>query len=717
MARNPRHDILFEPIEIGPKVLRNRFYQVPHCTGLGSQKPASQARHRGVKAEGGWAAICTEMAPVSPDSDESPYALQSFWDADDAETASLMCEEIHAHGALAGVELGHAGAHAYRRDTRWPAIAPSQIVSDVLTLVTPESPKEMDDSDIERVKADWAQAARRAADVGFDIVYVYGGHSYLLGQFLSPFYNKRRDGYGGSFENRARLWLETLERVRTVVAGRCALAVRIAIEALGPAGVPPEESLAFIRAADDLVDLWDVNAGSLVEWQRDSYASRFASEGYQLEWTARARTATEKPIVGVGRLTNPDRMAEIVHSGVWDVIGAARPSIADPFLPRKIEEGRLDDVRECMGINVCVSRFRTGNLGCVQNATAGEEFRRGWHPERYDRAANAENDVLVVGAGAAGMECALVLGRRGMRSVHLVEAEADLGGTMRWIPRLPGLGEWGRLVNYRRVQLDKLRNVEVLTGLRLDASGVLDYGADLVVVATGSSWSADGLNGVTHEPIPGAVAGGAHVLTPELVMVGGARPQGPEVVVYDCDGYFIGPGLAELLALEGFSVELVTPLSQVAPFCDSTLEGTMLRQRLHEVGVRFRRSTTVAAIDGGRLAVLDEFGAATGLACDSVVLVTQRCSEDALYRQLAESPEALAAAEIRGLYRVGDCVAPRMLADAVFDGHRLGREIDSPDPSRPLPYLRERVLRSTVAELTRASPATAETGEGEGERA
>jgi dimethylamine/trimethylamine dehydrogenase len=143
----------------------------------------------------------------------------------------------------------------------------------------------------------------------------------------------------------------------------------------------------------------------------------------------------------------------------------------------------------------------------------------------------------------------------------------------------------------------------------------------------------------------------------------------------------------------------------------------MLRQRLHEVGVRFRRSTTVAAIDGGRLAVLDEFGAATGLACDSVVLVTQRCSEDALYRQLAESPEALAAAEIRGLYRVGDCVAPRMLADAVFDGHRLGREIDSPDPSRPLPYLRERVLRSTVAELTRASPATAETGEGEGERA
>ena len=152
------------------------------------------------------------------------------------------------------------------------------------------------------------------------------------------------------------------------------------------------------------------------------------------------REATAKPIVGVGRLTNPDLMAEIVRSGVWDLIGAARPSIADPFLPTKIEEGRYDEIRECIGCNVCISKADSGNhIGCTQNATAGEEYRRGWHPERFERAANADNDVLVVGAGPAGMECAIVLGKRGFRRVHLVDAEQPRwAASMRWIPQLPG---------------------------------------------------------------------------------------------------------------------------------------------------------------------------------------------------------------------------------------------------------------------------------------
>jgi dimethylamine/trimethylamine dehydrogenase len=165
-------------------------------------------------------------------------------------------------------------------------------------------------------------------------------------------------------------------------------------------------------------------------------------------------------------------MAEIIRSGKWDIIGAARPSIADPFLPRKIQEGRLDEIRECMGINSCISRADAGgHLGCSQNATAGEEYRRGWHPERFDRARNADRDVLVVGAGPAGMECAIVLGKRGLRRVHLVEAEAEIGGTMRWTPQLPGLGEWKRFVDYRRIQLDKLANVEVHTASRRMPSG------------------------------------------------------------------------------------------------------------------------------------------------------------------------------------------------------------------------------------------------------
>ena len=696
MARDPRHDILFEPIEIGSQTLKNRFYQVPHCTGFGSRKPGSQARHRAMKAEGGWAAVCTEFASVSPDSDETPYTSVTVWDDEDVVNLSLMCDDAHQHGALAGVELHHGGVQADRRESRWPAIAPSQIASDLGAFVIPEAPKEMDAGDIRRVVESWAAAAVRARDAGFDIVYVYGGHGYLLAQFLSPYFNRRTDEYGGSLENRARIWLEVLEAVRQAVGQDCAIAVRVAMDALDASRIPIEETLQFIGLADDLVDLWDVNIGSLLEWQRDSGASRFYQEGYQLEYTKYAREATEKPIVGVGRLTNPDQMVEILRSGALDIIGGSRPSIADPFLPRKIDDGRLDDIRECMGINACTGRsVQGGHIGCAQNATAGEEYRRGWHPERFEPIQITDKDMLVVGAGPSGMECAMVLGKRGARRVHLVDARDEIGGTMRWVPTLPSLGQWARLVNYRRVQLDKLRNVEVLTNLRLDAQGVLEYGAEIVVVATGSHWSRDGLNGLTHDSIDGADAGLDYVLTPEQIVLEGKRPTGSRVVVYDCEGYFMGGGMAEKLAADGFDVHLVTPHPVVAPFCDETLEGAMYRQRLHDIGVRMSVGTYVARIAPGLASGETEYGDPVMLEADGLVLVTQRISDDSLYRELTDVG-ALQAAGIDAVYRVGDCVAPRLLPDAVFDGHRLGREIDGPHPAIPLPYIRERALRTDL---------------------
>ena len=691
MPRDPKYDILFEPIQLGPKTLKNRFYQVPHCTGFGTDKPLSQARHRAVKAEGGWAAVCTEAALVSPDSDESPLTYVRLWDDEDTRLLALMTSEVHRFGALVGIELTHVGAHSHRRDSRWPALAPSQIASDALSpYLTPEAPKAMELDDIRRVTQAWVDGARRAREAGFDIVYVHGAQSTLLAQFLSPYYNKRRDRYGGSVENRARFWIEVLEAVKTEVGDDCAVAVRIAADALGPAGVPVSETIDFMRMADDYVDLWDLNVGSLIQSQKDSGPSRFYREGYQLEWTSKLREATKKPIVGVGRLTNADQMVEIIRSGAWDLIGAARPSIADPYLPRKIEEGRLDEIRECMGINSCVGRMAEGgHLGCTQNATAGEEHRRGWHPEVFTRARNSENDVLVLGAGPAGMECAIVLGRRGMRRVHLVDAAPEVGGAMNWITRLPGLGEWARLVNYRRIQLDKLKNVEVICGAHLDAKMVRDYGAEIAVFATGSHWATDGLSGVTHDALPGADASLAHVFTPEQIMVHGQRPAGCRVVVYDCEGYFVAAGLAEMLRLEGFEVQLLSPLSEIAPFCDETLEGPLLRRRLRDIGVTMRPRTGILRIDEDHVQVRDHTASKIELPADGVVLVTQRLSNEGLYLEVKGDRDALAQAGITAVYRVGDCVAPRLLADAVFDGHRLAREIDEADPSVPLPARRE----------------------------
>jgi len=326
----------------------------------------------------------------------------------------------------------------------------------------------------------------------------------------------------------------------------------------------------------------------------------------------------------------------------------------------------------------------------IQNATAGEEYRRGWHPERFARASNADRDVLVVGAGPAGMECAIVLGKRGFRRVHLVEADPEPGGAMRWMANLPGLGEWRRVVNWRVIQIAKLRNVELICGTRLEADAILEYGAEIVVIATGARWAQDGVNAVTHAPITGADAQLDCVLTPEQVMVDNKRPPGERVVVYDAEGYFMAAGIAELLAQEGNRVELVTTLEQIAPMCDGTLEGPMLRRRLHEAGVVMRRATTISEIEAGRAIGRNEFDEPIDLAADGFVLVTQRCSDDATFRALRWDPDALAREGIEALYRVGDCVAPRLIADAIFDGHRLGREIDSADPAVPLPYKRER---------------------------
>jgi dimethylamine/trimethylamine dehydrogenase len=523
---------------------------------------------------------------------------------------------------------------------------------------------------------------------------VYGSHTYLPTQFLSPVYNRRTDGYGGSFENRSRFWLEAIELVRDAVGDDCAIAVRIAADTLEGSGVELAEGLEFIRRADPMVDLWDVTIGALSGWQRvDSGPSRFFEQGYQLEWSGQARQATEKPIVVVGRFTDPDRMAEVVRGGTVSLIGAARPSISDPFLPRKIEEGRYDEVRECIGCNACYSRSIWGrHLGCTQNATAGEEHRRGWHPENFDRARNAEKTALVVGAGPAGMECAIVLAKRGLELVHLVDAGDDIGGCLRWVTRLPGLGEWGRLTDYRRVQIERLPNLEFVPNTFMGPPDARDYGADIVVVAVGARWSSDGFSGITRAAIPGADADPMRVLTPEQVMVEGRRPPGSRVCVIDYEGYFTGAGIAEVLRAEGREVELLTCFDLVAHYCDQTLEGVRLRRRLHDLGIAAHRGSTATGIDPGGVDAADEFGRPFRIECDGVVLVTQRMSQDAFHRGLVADGEAVAAAGVEQVHAIGDCVAPRLIADAIFDGHRLAREIDSPDPSRPLPYLRERPL-------------------------
>src|SRR5215472_359315 len=260
---DPRHAILFEPLQIGPKTLPNRFYQVPHASGFGSGRPRAQAAFRAMRAEGGWGGVCVEYAAIAPDSDEIPELSADLWDDRDAKALALTADAVHAHGALAGIELFHGGAASANGSSRAVRLAPSQVASE------PQwggLAKEMTADDIRRVQRDWATAARRAADVGFDIIYVYGAHGYLLTQFMSPVTNRRTDGYGGSLANRGRFWLETLDAVRAAVGTQCAIATRIAVHGRDElAGIEIDDMLELVAMASELVDLFDVTVGSWPE--------------------------------------------------------------------------------------------------------------------------------------------------------------------------------------------------------------------------------------------------------------------------------------------------------------------------------------------------------------------------------------------------------------------------------------------------------------------
>ena len=487
MPRDPRYDILFEPVPIGPVVARNRFFQVPHCNGMGHRDPTALAEMRGVKAEGGWAVVCTEEVEIHPTSEVSPYAEGRLWNDDDIPALARMTERVHAHGALAGIEPVHNGIHGANL---WSREAPMAAGHMPVTGIDPTQVRRMSAQDIADLRRWHRRAVSRSIEAGFDIVYVYASHGLnTIGQFLSPLYNFRTDGYGGSLENRARLLREVLEDTLEEVDGRIAVACRITVtELMGEKGLGREDIEQVLRWMGELPDLWDFVAGP---WEDDSATARFEDEGHQEQHVRGLKALTTKPVVGVGRFTSPDTMVRMIRDGVLDFIGAARPSIADPFLPEKIEQGRLEDIRECIGCNICVAGDSTMTpIRCTQNPSMGEEWRRGWHPERI-RPSQSDAKVLIAGAGPAGLEAAMSLGRRGY-DVVLAEAGGHLGGRVAREARLPGLATWIRVVDYREGQLRKLANVELAFNSELTAEEIVSYGFDHVAIATGAGWRRDG---------------------------------------------------------------------------------------------------------------------------------------------------------------------------------------------------------------------------------
>ena len=682
MSKNP-YSRLFEPVKIGPVVTKNRFYQVPHCCGMGHLRPKAHAAMRETKARGGWGVVSTEEAEIHPSSDLAPYVEQRIWDKRDIPALRLMTEAVHKHGALAAIELTHSGHNSTNLFSRIPAMSPN---AQPVNFLYPKQSRRMSKKDISDFR-DWhKRAALNAKEAGFDIVYVYAGHGMSVAQqFILPDMNNRTDEYGGTLENRLRLTRELLEETQEAIGDSCGVAFRFAVDELkGKDGMQfKEEGRAVVELLSEHPDLWDVNVS---DWSNDSQTSRFEpNEGYQMPYVEFVKSLTTKPVVGVGRLTSPDLMLKLVDRGALDLIGAARPSIADPYLPNKIQTENTDQIKECIGCNICVSSDNfTVPIRCTQNPTMGEEWRRGWDPENIKPRAT-DQKALIVGSGPSGLECSVQLARRGYEVV-LVEAENKLGGRVLFESSLKGLSAWKRVVDNRVHEILQKNNIEVYRESRITAEHIDELCINNIFLATGSSWRKDGIGRSRRSPIQGLET--VKVYSPEEAVKDSKNIKGPLVVYDDEQGYLAGV-IADHLSANNIEVIFVTPASVVSPWTDSTLEQKRIQAALINSGVKIICNNSISKIED-KVAILEctFTGATSRLPCESIIMVTERISDTALYDSLLQSNS-----EGKTQYNIkiiGDAEAPGLIADAVYLGHLAAQnfEADEADIQRDM-FMRE----------------------------
>jgi dimethylamine/trimethylamine dehydrogenase len=543
-----------------------------------------------------------------------------------------------------------------------------------------QRPKIMDAADIRDVIKWQVAAARRAQQAGFDIIYIYAGMGYLGYEFLLEEYNQRTDAYGGSVENRVRFVRELVEATKEAVGDRCGIALRISLEELrGKANDNyASEAHEVVSLMKDVPDLWDVKMDSS---PTDCGASRFRAEGAHEPVIDFVKRVTQKPVVGVGRFTSPDAMVSQIRRGILDLIGGARPGIADPFLPNKIREGRLDDIRECIGCNICISSWHDGvPVRCTQNATAGEEWRRGWHPEKF-KAAGSSDKLLVLGSGPAGLEAALIAARRGY-AVTLADRRQQFGGRLIFETALPGLNAWGRVRDYRLQALQQMGSVDMYPGSEMGADDLLAMEHDRIVIATGARWTRFLYSSLE---IPLGQMNRPGVYTPDD-LAAGQIPEGP-VLVYDFDNYYMGGLVAEMLADKGLKVSYATPAGHASAWTVMTNEQPFVHQALFDKGVGLSTLLLLKDFDGSTASLENIFtGASTKLEARSVVIVGHRQAEDTVYHDLMERKTEFKNLGIKSVQRIGDALAPGAIVHAVYSGHEYAQQLDG-DGSKG--YLRD----------------------------
>lgn len=648
---------LFSPLKLGKVMVKNRISFQPHLTNLAvANLPSERQMHYwGERAKGGAGLIITEELTVHP-TDMAYEKLIDVYHAEVVPGFRKITDFVHQYDSRIFAQLNHNGQQGDGSLSRLPVWAPSP-VPDVLFR---ETPKAMEVEDIEEVARYFALSAEHVRQGGFDGVELQFGHSSLARQFLSPLTNYRTDQFGGSLENRMRAPLMFISAVRKAVGNDFTLGIRMCADEMIPGGLDlaQVQEICALFEASGLIDFMDLSIATfynlyLVE------GSMHTPLGYTIPLAAGVREKLRIPVFCTGRINDPVMAEKVLASGQADMIGMCRALICDPFLPKKAEEGRLEDLRYCIACNQgCIGRIGMNkSIGCVQNPAVGREKQWG---EGTLKPAPVKKKVMVVGGGPAGLWAAKMAGRRG-HDVTLFDRNDSLGGQVRTAMKGAGRDEFGVITRNEKEQVEKA-GVKVQLDTVVTAAQVLAAGPDAVIIATGSK--------PKSHPVGGAAGPG--VCNVWQVLDGEAQV-GQKVCLIDYDGHHRATATAEYLADQGKSVHIICSSLFIGAELGPTQDLYLTRQRLLQKGVSFTPDIAVMEVGGEAGAKIvkgfnvysnqwDEWGP-----YDSLVLAMGQEVEEELYFALK--------GKVKELHRIGDCVAPRKVDMAIWEGHQLGREL------------------------------------------